>query len=44
MIKLLMPGHKIIPFGQWKAAMILQAPPWQELGRQNARNGISGYN
>lgn len=37
-----MSGHKIIPFGQWKATIFLQAPPWLELGRQNARTGISG--
>ena len=40
--KMSMSGHNIIPFGQWKTKIFLQAPPWQELGRQNARNGISG--
>lgn len=37
-----MSGHRIIPFGQWKTKIFLQAPPWHELGRQNTRTGILG--
>lgn len=40
--KLSMSGHKLIPFGQWKTKIFLQAPPWLELGRQNTRTGILG--